>query len=413
MIGEVLWDDLNFEREFYMIPRDTYKIDSRRRARSTRCRFDRWRELGADGVMIGTVQKRRRPAFASRCGSTTCAARQSVYRPRVHGSAANPRLYAHTMADELHQSQRKLRGVARTKLTFVSDRNREPVAATVEKRDVKEIYIADYDGANQRRITINRKLNINPNWSPDGRSIAYTSYRTGVPDILISNIFAGTMETPTKGVGQNFLPVFSPDGTRIAFMSNRDGNSEIYVMNRDGSDVRRLTNNPAIDATPTWSPTGTQIAFTSERTGTPQIYVDRRRRHRAAASISSESLRRSRDLVAGAVQRDRVRGAHRAGLRHQDPEHRHRRDAADHVRRRHQREPGVVAERPAPGVHVDARRTQPDLHRRSRRPEPAADHPGRQQHDAALVAVSRGSKVPEFQRFQRMVRRRSQRWSQL
>ena len=94
-----------------------------------------------------------------------------------------------------------------------------------------------------------------------------------MPDLLISNIYAGTMESPTKGVGQNWLPVFSPDGTRVAFVSSRDGNSEIYVMNRDGSDLRRLTNNPAIDSTPTWSPTGTQIAFTSERTGSPQIYV--------------------------------------------------------------------------------------------------------------------------------------------
>jgi TolB protein len=101
----------------------------------------------------------------------------------------------------------------------------------------------------------------------------YTSYRSGVPDLLISNIYAGTMESPTKGSGQNWLPVFSPDGTRVAFVSSRDGNSEIYVMNRDGSNVQRLTNNPAIDSTPTWSPTGTQIAFTSERTGTPQIYV--------------------------------------------------------------------------------------------------------------------------------------------
>jgi TolB protein len=270
-IGEVLWNDLNFEREFYMIPRDTYKSIPAAASLDT-VPFDRWRELGADGLVVGTVQ-RAANGIRVELRLYNVRARQSVYAREYTGSAANPRIYAHTMSDDLHESQRKLRGVARTKLTFVSDRNREAVVATVEKRDVKEIYVSDYDGANPRRITINRTMNITPSWSPDGRSIAYTSYRSGVPDILISNIFAGTMESPTKGVGQNFLPVFSPDGTKIAFMSNRDGNNEIYVMNRDGSDVRRLTNNPAIDVTPTWSPAGTQIAFTSERTGTPQIYV--------------------------------------------------------------------------------------------------------------------------------------------
>jgi len=270
-ISQVLWDDLNFEREFSLIPRDTYKsipvagaIDS--------VPFDRWRELGADGVIIGTVQKTA-TGIRVEMRLYNVRARQSAYGREYTGSAANPRIYAHTMADELHDSQRSLRGVARTKLTFISDRNREQVLATIEKRDVKEVFIADYDGANQRRITINRTMNLTPSWSPDGRSIAYTSYRTGVMDILISNIFAGTMESPTKGTGQNWLPVFSPDGSRIAFTSNRDGNSEVYVMNRDGSNVTRLTNGPAIDSTPTWSPSGTQIAFTSERRGQPQVFV--------------------------------------------------------------------------------------------------------------------------------------------
>jgi TolB protein len=270
-IGEVLFEDLKFEREFEMIPRDTYKsiplattIDA--------VPFDRWRELGADGVVIGTVQKV--PAgIQVEIRLYDVRSRSSAFGRLYTGSAANPRLYAHTMSDELHESQRNLRGIARTKLTFISDRNREAVLATIEKRDVKEVFTSDYDGANQTRRTINRTMNLTPNWSPDGRSIAYTSYRTGVPDIVISNIYAGTMETPTKGVGQNYLPVFSPDGTRIAFTSNRDGNNEIYIMNRNGSNVQRLTNNPAIDVTPTWSPNGTQIAFTSERTGNPQIWV--------------------------------------------------------------------------------------------------------------------------------------------
>ena len=271
VISQVLWDDLNFEREFYMIPRDTYKSIPPAPTIDT-VPYERWRELGADNVVIGTVQKVANGVRVE-LRLYNVRARQTIVGKEYTGSAATPRLYAHTMSDELHESLRKLRGVARSKLTFSSDRNREAVVGTVEKRDVKEVYVADYDGANPRRITINRALNVFPNWSPDGRSIVYTSYRTGVPDILISNIYAGTMETPTKAVGQNWLPVFSPDGTRIAFTSNRDGNPEIYVMDRDGSDVRRLTNNPEIDSTPTWSPTGTQIAFTSGRTGTPQIWV--------------------------------------------------------------------------------------------------------------------------------------------
>jgi TolB protein len=273
VIGQVLWDDLEFEREFSMIPRDTYKSIPAA-ASISEPPFDRWRELGADGVVIGVVQKT--PAGVRvELRLYNVRARQQVFGREYTGSAANPRLYAHTMSDELHDSQRSLRGVARSKLTFSSDRNKEAVAGTVERREVKEVYVGDYDGANQRRITINRSLNILPVWAPDGRAIAYTSYRSGFPDIYLSLIYQGTMERPTKGVGQNWLPAFSPDGTRIAFTSNRDGNSEIYVMNRDGSDVRRLTDNPAIDSTPTWSPTGTQIAFVSDRTGqgSPQIYV--------------------------------------------------------------------------------------------------------------------------------------------
>ena len=54
-IGQVLWDDLNFEREFYMIPRDTYAtIPTARRPEDVP--FNSWRELGADGVVFGTVQ---------------------------------------------------------------------------------------------------------------------------------------------------------------------------------------------------------------------------------------------------------------------------------------------------------------------------------------------------------------------
>ncbi len=121
-IGRVLWDDLNFEREFALIPRDTY--DSIPAATSMAdVPFDRWRELNADGVVVGhrAEDRRRHP----RRGAPVQRAHAAVgLRPRVPGGIANTRLYAHTIADEIHQQQRGLRGVARTKLTFNSDRRR-------------------------------------------------------------------------------------------------------------------------------------------------------------------------------------------------------------------------------------------------------------------------------------------------
>jgi len=270
-VAQVLWDDFTFEREFSMIPRDTYTTIPAATS-LTDLPFDRWRELGADGVVIGTVQKTG-SGVRVQVRLYEIAMRRSVFGQEYAGGAGSARLYAHTIADEIHQQQRGLRGVARTKLAFDSDRSGERMSGTVENRGVKEIFISDYDGENQRQVTTNRSLNITATWSPDGRSIAYTSYRRGLPNIFISNIYQGTMEEMTKNAESNFLPAWSPDGTRVCFMSNRDGNPEIYVANRDGSNVRRLTNHPANDVTCTWSPSGTEIAFTSDRTGSPQIYV--------------------------------------------------------------------------------------------------------------------------------------------
>ena len=270
-LGAVLWDDFNFEREFYLLPRDTYaSVPVARRPEDVP--FGDWRELGADAVVFGTVQ-RTDENIVVQIRLFNVRTRQSVFSKEYSGPSRNPRVFAHTFADEAHQQQRALRGVARTKLAFSSDRNRERVSGPVDNREVKEIYIADYDGANQRRITTTRDLNANPAWSPDGRAVAYTSWRRIMPDIFVSRIYQGLLENPSRGQGSNFLPVYSPDGTRIAFASTRAGNMEIFVMNADGSNPRQLTNHPSYDVTPTWSPTGAQIAFTSDRSGTPQIYV--------------------------------------------------------------------------------------------------------------------------------------------
>ena len=273
-IAQVLWDDLDFEREFRLIPRDVYRTVPPARS-LVDLPFGQWRELGADGVVSCTVEAVAdgRLEIATRLFSVRDG--ESAFGVVYTGSTRNVRLYAHQLADEIHRSQRGLEGVARTRIAFVSDRDSESVFGLVENRPVKEIYIADYDGAHPRRVTVSRSLNTNPAWSPDGRSIAYTSWLSGFPDVVVSYLFEGRMAKPVEGDSrrQNFLPAFSPDGRRVAFNSNRDDNSDIYVANVDGTGLLRLTNHPAIDTSPTWSPNSQQIAFTSDRTGAPQIYV--------------------------------------------------------------------------------------------------------------------------------------------
>ena len=273
-IAQVLFDDLEFEREFRLLARDTYRTIPRARS-LTDLPLNAWQELGADGVVSCSVSRQADGQLLVRASLFNVSSLESALGVEYAGSYRNVRLYAHELANQIHRQQRGLKGVARSHLAFVSDRDSESVLGLVPNRQTKEIYIADYDGANVRRVTVSRSLNVTPTWTPDSRAVAYTSYRYGQQDIVVSHIYEGRLETPAGGTERvhNWLPSYSPDGRQIAFNSNRDGNPELYVMNVDGTNLRRLTNHPAIDTSPTWSPLGHQIAFTSDRTGSPQIYV--------------------------------------------------------------------------------------------------------------------------------------------
>jgi TolB protein len=279
VLSDVLWDDLEFEKEFYMIPRDTYRSIPQP-ASLDQVPLDRWKELNADGVLVGSVQKTP-TGVRVQFRLINVASGTSAMGREYSGSAASVqptgvRLYAHTIADEIHKEQRALDGVARTKLAFTSDRDGERLRGPVTDRGISNLYISDYDGARQQRVTISKALDIAPVWDHESRALAFSSWRSGYQDLYILFPYGGgQMQNPGKGTAekQNYLPSWSPDGSKLAFTSSRDGNAEIYIMNRDGSGVQRLTNHPAIDVTPTWSPTGAQLAFTSDRTGSPQIFI--------------------------------------------------------------------------------------------------------------------------------------------
>ena len=172
------------------------------------------------------------------------------------------RKMTHAFADEIMQAVTGEEGPFTDQIVFVSARTGN-----------KEVYIMDYDGYNERRVTRNGSINLNPSFSADGREIIYTSYKKGNPDLYRRNIFTGVETRISSRTGLNVTGAWSPHGGKIALAMSKDGDSQIYLINRNGKEVARLTNDDAIDISPSWSPSGSQIAFVSDRDGTPQVFI--------------------------------------------------------------------------------------------------------------------------------------------
>ncbi|MEJ2188363.1 MAG: protein kinase, partial [Acidobacteriota bacterium] len=103
-----------------------------------------------------------------------------------------------------------------------------------------------------------------PSVSPDGGWLAVSLGATVFgTDIALVRTDGSGLRQLTADSNQNDFPDWSPDGRKIAFQSNRGGSSEIWTMNRDGSGLKELTNTPGIRATePIWSPDGQSIVYT-------------------------------------------------------------------------------------------------------------------------------------------------------
>lgn len=172
-----------------------------------------------------------------------------------------PRSAAHHFSDDIVQTITGTKGIASTKLAFVGARSGH-----------KEIYVADYDGANARQLTSDNSISVGPAISWDGTKLAYTGYQSGYADIYAIDLNTGSRNRIVKFPGTNSGAAYSPDGGRLACTLSKDGNTELYVVGANGGGARRLTNTRGVESSPAWSPNGSEIIYSSDERGGPQLF---------------------------------------------------------------------------------------------------------------------------------------------
>ncbi len=261
----ILENDLRLFELFVPVAPNIYSELEKSEALTERVNYAAWGQLGAQWLIKGQYEKSvsgEKYKFVFRLYDVVNE--QFLVGKRYQGKKSFMRKIMHRFADEVMEQLTGKRGVAETRLAFLT-----------RTRDGKEMYAVDFDGANVQKLTDEKSVILSPDWSPDGRFIVYTSYKEHNPDLILLDPDGRRRRRPLLRLpGINSAPSWSPDGSKISLVLSKDSNSEIYVLNR-WRKLTRLTRHLNIDTSPTWSPDGKQIAFTSDRSGTgrPQIYI--------------------------------------------------------------------------------------------------------------------------------------------
>jgi TolB protein len=261
--AQIVTNDLTFSGQFAPISRDNMlSMPSTPNEIIARD----WRILGAEYVVIGSAAREPTGQVSVTFYLYDVPGQKQVMMQKVSGRADQWRDIAHRVSDLVYEKITGVRGAFSTRIAYVLAQGEGTTRARYS------IEVADVDGERPRTIYSSSEPLMSVTWAPDGRRVAYVSFETRRPSIVIQDVRTLARERIASFTGINSAPMFSPDSRQLAMVLSRDGNPEIYLMNLADRTLRRLTRNPAIDTEPAWAPDGRRLIFTSDRGGKPQVY---------------------------------------------------------------------------------------------------------------------------------------------
>jgi len=258
VISDIVKNDLRISGYFSIIGKEAFLTNE---VNIDHPNLKDWSAIGAELLVTGRYRTISRSILIEMRAYDVYWAKQ-IMAKRILGEIRNIRFLVHKLDNQLLKVLTGEPGIFTTKIAFVSNITGH-----------KEIYIADYDGYNLRRITSYNSISLLPRLSPDGKRLIYTSYKEKKQILYLKDLETGITKVISQRKGLNVSGSWSPDGKIIAVTLSIRGNPDIYLMDTNGRIIKRLTRYWGIDTDPCFSPDGKKIAFVSNRSGSPQIYI--------------------------------------------------------------------------------------------------------------------------------------------
>ncbi len=195
------------------------------------------------------------------------------------GEFSADRQQVHVASDTIHKLLFGKEGIARTRVLYTI-RHKIPG----KEEWTSEMWEADYDGGNSRRVLTNVGYAVTPQYfkaAPGKRpgSFFFVSYQTGQPKIFIGSLQGNGTKRLSALPGNQLMPTLSHQRNKIAFISDVTGNPEVFVQEFSleegvkGKPRQIFSARHATQGTPSFSPNGEQVAFVSDKDGSAKIYV--------------------------------------------------------------------------------------------------------------------------------------------
>jgi len=257
-IASIIKNDFNFSGQFRLI-----EMGGGFKAQA----WDVWQRFGADHVLtINAIPQGGQQYVVSYQLKDVALRGQTSIKQEYSINASQLRAVSHHIADEVYKQLTGTRGIFSTKLAYIK------VQRSVGQQARYTLEVADLDGTNPRQLLISSEPIMSPNWSPDGRRIAYVSFERRKAQIYEVSVETGQRRLISDYDGINGAPAWSPDGREMTIVLSESGSPKLYAVNLSSGSMKQLTFGNAIDTEPRYAPDGRSIVFTSGRGGNPQIY---------------------------------------------------------------------------------------------------------------------------------------------